>query len=288
VKGFLKGLFVLLLATAVFGGGGYYTYLLYIHPEIQLKEDLNSPTGVQPAFQDPTVDEFQKCLQIEAVGDPLATRRSYTDFIESYPDSSKVEEAKTRLGRIQAALLFSPRATPDKQIIIVKPGDVLNKLSHRLKTTPELLFEINRLETHNLRVGQRLYSVPANFTALIDRPLAKIVVFRDGEFFTQYPILATQGHARTGPVKKGVVAPIAAKVQDKPGWKDGQRVAFGEKGFRESAHWVVLQPPGHTLYTEAEDASENLPKPPSGYGLTGDAVRELSALLRKNDAVTIK
>ncbi len=288
LKTFLKGLFVLLLSVAVFGGGGYYTYLLYIHPELELQADQNSAHKSQPAFVDPTLVEYQKCLEIDAVGDPLASRRTYAEFIENYPDSTKAEDARTRLGNIQAALLLSPRATPEKQVIIVKPGDVLNKLGHRYKTTPELLFEINKLDSQNLRVGQRLYSVPATFSAQIDRPLSKIIVYRDGECCTPSPIRATQGTARVGPPKKGVAAPISAKVQDKPGWKDGQRIGFGEKGFRESTRWVVLHPPGHTLFALPNDPGENLPKPPSGYGLTQDAVRELSALLRKNDTVTIK
>jgi len=288
VRGFLKGLFVLCLTAAVFGGGGYYTYLLYIHPDVELDREKKFPGQMQPAFTDPTLAEFQKCLDIEAIGDPLASRRSYADFLDAFPDSSMAEEARTRLGALQAALLLYPRASPEKQILIVKSGDVLNKISHRLKTSPELLVEINRLETPNLRIGQRLYWVPANFTALIDRPAAKVVVFRGGDFFTQYPILETQGNARVGPPKKGVAPVVNAKVQDKPGWKEGQRVNFGEKGFRESTHWVVLSPPGHTLYTQSAEPADAVPKPPSGYGLAPDAVRELSALLRKNDSVTIK
>jgi hypothetical protein len=288
VRGFLKGLFVLLLATAVFGGGGYYTYLLYIRPDIELEQEKNSPSPPLPAFTDPTLAEYQKCLQIEAVGDPLASRRSFIEFLDNYPDSSKADEARTRLGAIQIALLLNPRATPDKQIVIVKPGEVLNKLSHKLKTSPELLAEMNRLETPNLRVGQRLYSVPANFSAQIDRPTSRVIVLRDGEFFTQYAILGTQGSAHVGAIKKGPPTLITAKVQDKPGWKDGARINFGEKGFSDSIRWVVLSPPGHTLFSMTQDPSDNLPKPPSGYGLAPNAVRELSALLRKNDTVTIK
>jgi len=288
VRGFLKGLFVLCLSAAVFGGGGYYTYLFYIHPEVELEREKKTPGEMQPAFTDPTLAEYQKCLQIEAIGDPLASRRSYADFLDAYPDSSKAEEARTRLGAIQTALLLSPRASPEKQIVIVKSGDVLNKLSHKLKTSPELLAEMNHLETPNLRIGQKLYSVPANFSAVVDRGAAKVVVLRGGDFFTQYPILETQGNARLGPPKKGVAPVISGKVQDKPGWKEGTRVNFGEKGFRESTRWVVLSPPGHTLYTQSTDPTETVPKPPSGYGLAPDAVRELSALLRKNDSVTIK
>lgn len=286
--GFLKGVFVLLLAAVVFGGGGYFTYRLYIHPEMELVQDQKTGGTAQPAFVDPTIAEYQKCLQMESAGDPLAARRTYSEFLENYPDSSKAEEARGRYGAIQTALLLSPRASPDKQVYIVKQGDVLNKVCARFKTSPELLAEINQLENTNLRVGQRLYVAPAGFSAVIERGTSKLVVMRNGDFFTQYPILGTQGNAKLGPPKKGAYSPVSARVQDKPSWKEGQRIGFGEKGYRESARWIVLQPPGHTLYAITPGSGEAAPKPPSGYGLDPDAIRELSALLRKNDPVTIR
>lgn len=285
----------MLLAAVVFGGGGYFTYRLYIHPEMELVRDQKNGGTAPPGFVDPTIAEYQKCLQMEAAGDPLAARRTYAEFLENYPDSSKAEEARARYGAIQTALLLSPRATPDKQVYIVKQGDVLNKVCGRFKTSPELLVEINQLENTNLRVGQRLYVAPAGFSAVIERAAAKVVVLKDGDFFTQYPILGTQGNAKVGPPKKGAYPAVNAKVQDKPSWKDGQRIGFGEKGYREAARWIVLQPAGHTLFSTAPapagkppEAGDAAPKPPSGYALDPDAIRELSALLRKNDPVTIR
>ena len=286
--GFLKGVFVLLLAAVVFGGGGYFTYRLYIHPEMELVKDQKTGGTAQAAFVDPTIAEYQKCLQMEAAGDSLAARRTYAEFLESYPDSSKAEEARARYGAIQTALLLSPRSTPDKQVYIVKQGDVLNKVCARFKTSPELLAEINQLENTNLRVGQRLYIAPAGFSAVIERVASKVVVLKNGDFFTQYPIQGTQGNAKVGAPKKGSYPSVSAKVQDKPSWKDGQRIGFGEKGYRESTRWIVLQPAGHTLYATNPEAGDAAPKPPSGYALDPDAIRELSALLRKNDPVTIR
>lgn len=286
--GFLKGVFVLLLAAVVFGGGGYFTYRLYIHPEMELVQDQKSGGPAPQAFVDPTLAEYQKCLQMETAGDPLAARVTYAEFLDNYPDSSKAEEARARYGAIQTALLLSPRATPDKQVYVVKQGDVLNKVCARFKTSPELLAEINQLENTNLRVGQRLYVAPAGFSAVIDRVASKVVVLKNGDFFTQYPILGTQGNAKVGVPKKGAYTAVSAKVQDKPSWKDGQRIGFGEKGYREATRWVVLQPAGHTLYAATPEAGDAAPKPPSGYALDPDAIRELSALLRKNDPVTIR
>jgi LysM repeat protein len=288
VIGFLKGLFIFLLAVAVFGGGGYFTYQLYIHPEIELQQEKDSPSKPVPAIQDPTLVEYQKCLQMEATGDPLAARRSYADFLDAYPDSSKAEEARYRLGGIQCALLLCPRASPDKPVYTVKSGDVLNKLAHRLKTSPELLLEINRLDSANLRVGQRIFYTEADFSVSIDRVSSKVVVLRGKDFFCQFPILGTQGTARVGAPKKGATPPLSAKVQDKPSWREGQRVSFGEKGYREAPKWIVFQPAGHTLFEHSPEGTDGGPKPPSGYALDREAIEVLAALLRKGDTVTIR
>ncbi len=288
MKWFLKALVVVALTAVVFGGGGYATYLYFMETEIKLAKEKGAPVPVTPELLDPTLVEYQKCLQIEAIGDPLATRRSYLEFIDAYPDSSKFEEARNRLGALQIALLLSPRATPEKEIYVVKSGDSLTKISHRLKTSQELLAEINHIEGVNLRVGQRLYSVPAQFSAVIDRSASKVIVLKAGEFFTQYPIVATLGSARVGAQKKGSLPPLTAKIHDKSAWNAGLRVNFGEKGFQASSRLIVLQPPNHTLYAVPADPAEIMPKPNSGYGLAAEAVRELSALLQKNDTVTIR
>ncbi len=288
VKGFLKAIVLLVLIAAVFGGGGYYTYTLFVLPEVALQRDKESPVPASQGFEDTTVAEYQKCVQLEAAGDPLAAMRSYTEFLNAYPDSTKAEEARFRLGAIQMNLLLSPRMTLGKQAYVVKAGDVLNKISHRLKVSPDLLMAMNRLESSNLRVGQRLVWVPSQFSAIIDRKESKVLILQSGEFFAQYPILSTQGAARVGVLKKGAPAGLRVKVTDKPGWKDGQRLSSNEKGYAESFHWIVFHPGGHTLYAEPGAEMENVPRPSSGYGLLPEAVTALSALLPKNQTVTIR
>ncbi|MEI6712745.1 MAG: LysM peptidoglycan-binding domain-containing protein [Verrucomicrobiota bacterium] len=286
--GFLKALVLIALTAIVFGGGGYYTYSLFVKPEVELQREKDSPVPLAPAFEDSTIGEFQKCAQVEAAGDPLAARSAYLEFLETYPDSSKAEEARFRVGAIQLGLLFTPRMTPGKQAYVVKQGDVMNKICSRLKIAPDLLMAINHLESSNLRIGQRLYWMPSQFSAVIDRPGSKVMILQGGDFFAQVPVISVQGNARVGAIKKGAQAVVSVKVSDKPGWKDGQRVASTDKGYADSLHWIVFQPGGHTLYAEPGAGVENVPRPTSGYGLAPDVVRQLSALLRKNETVTIR
>ena len=284
---FLKTLIVLSLALVVFGGAGYLGYNLYLKPEQELRRELESPESAPPAIVDTTLPEFQKCLGIEAVGDPLASRRAFLDFAEMYPDSPSAEEARFRVGRAQVTLLLSGKMTPDKLVYTVKSGDNLNRLCNRLKCPADLLLQMNHLESSNLRAGERLVYTPANFSVHIDRPLAKVVVRRAGEFFGQYRILSVEGSTKIGIPKKGNDT-ISVKVTDKPGWLNGARVASNEKAYLASARWIVLQPGSHTIYGVSSNQEEPLAKPSSGYGVEVEAIRLLAAVLGKNDTVSIR
>lgn len=284
---FLKTLFVLCLALVVFGGAGYFAYNLYLKPEEELRRELESPQSAPPAIMDTTLPEFKKCLDIEAFGDHLASRRAFLEFAETYPDSPSAEEARFRVGRAQAALLLSGKMTPDKLTYTVKAGDNLNRLCSRLKCSADLLLQMNHLESSNLRVGHRLMYTTANFSVHIDRPLAKVVVRRAGEFFGQYRILSVEGNAKIGIPKKGNEM-VFVKVSDKPGWVNGTRLASNDKAYLNSARWVVFQPGGHTLFGVSSDPDQPLGKPSSGYGVDHEAIRLLAAVLAKNDTVTIR
>jgi hypothetical protein len=288
VATFLKTLVILVLAAGVFGGGGYFTYLLFVKPDVELQKELQSPGTARPAIEDTTLPEFQKCLVVEAAGDPLATRRSFLDFVDAYPDSPNSEEARFRVGKIQADLLFAPRMTPEKRVYNVRAGDGIQRVSQRLKCPIDLFLALNRLEGTALKVGQRLMYIPSDFSVEIDRRMAKVVVYWQKQFFGQYRILETQGSAQIGPgIKKGT-PPSTVKVGDKPGWIDGKRVSGLEAATAGSRRWIVVHSSVHTLYGLVDASEDPAPKPSSGYGVSSDAIRLLAVVLNKNDAILVR
>lgn len=285
---FLKTLVILVLAAAVFGGGGYATYLLFVKPDLELQRELQSPATARPALEDSTLPEFQKCLAVEATGDLLAARRSFLDFAEAYPDSPNAEEARFRVGKIQEQLFFAHRMTPEKQVYVVRPGDGIQRVSHRLKCPTELLLLMNPMENTALKVGQRLMFIPYEFSVEIDRRAAKVILFWKKEFFAQFRIEAVQGSAQMGTgIKKGT-PPITVKVMDKPGWVDGKRVAGPDAVSAGDKRWIVFQSASHTLYGLSQNPEGGAPKPSSGYGVSSEAIRLLAAVLSKNDSVVIR
>ncbi len=284
---FVRSLVVIGLAGVVIGGGGYATYRLYILPEIRLKEDIAKGPPPLEVPQDEGLPHFTRCEEIERASGAAAARKAYAEFLVLYPESGKVDEVRTRLGRLNVRHWLSGQTGPEKSVYVVQAGDVLKRVAARNDSTVELIFEANRLHSLVLQKGQRLVVPQAGFSAKVDRKAKRVLVYRRGQFFCQYPIRGIVGNAAK-PVKPGT-PPVKGKVSEGFGWKDNVRVGFLEKGYREEVvvPWLVVNPGGNTLFTDVSGAAENT-RPPSGYELELGHVRELSAFLRRGDEVLIQ
>jgi LysM repeat protein len=284
---FVRSLVVIGLAGAVIGGGGYATYRLYILPEIRLKEDIAKGPPPLEAPPDEGLPHFTRCEEIERASGAAAARKAYAEFLVLYPESGKVDEVRTRLGRLNVRHWLSGQTGPEKSVYVVQAGDVLKRVAARNDSTVELIFEANRLHSLVLQKGQRLVVPQAGFSAKVDRKAKRVLVYRRGQFFCQYPIRGIVGNAAK-PVKPGT-PPVKGKVSEGFAWKDNVRVGFLEKGYRDEVvvPWLVVNPSGNTLFAEVSGARENT-RPPSGYELELGHVRELSAFLRRGDEVLIQ
>lgn len=250
-----------------------------------------------PPPPDPTVPDFNKIVELQKAGKMQEAKAGFSDFIERYPESTKQEEAKNRLGEINTTLLFSNAPSPEKQTYVVKSGDVITRVAAKTKTSPELLMKVNNLNGIMLRIGQQLTIVPAEFSLVIERRNRKVVLLYKGKFFKQYAIRTEPSAPAAQSGKKGTASTpaklpkVAGRVSDKISWLNGSRVSFSDKGYENSDHWIVIQPSGHSLYTDREPGP-NEPKPQKppggGYGLPAEPMQELAALVSKNTPVTIE
>ncbi len=284
---FARSLVVVGLAVTVIGGGGYATYRLYILPEIRLKEDIAKGPPPLEAPPDEGLPHFLRCEEVERNSGATVARKAYAEFLVLYPESGKVDEVRTRLGRLNVRHWLSAQPGPEKTVYTVQSGDVLKRVASRLESTVELIYEANRLHSLVLQKGQRLVVPQGGFSAKVDRKAQRVLVFRRGVFFCQYPIRVLVGPVGK-PVKAGSAA-IRGKVTEGFGWRENVRVGFLEKGYRDQGviPWLAVNPAGHTVFADVQDAPENA-RPASGYGLEVEHVRELSALLRRGDEVLVQ
>jgi LysM repeat protein len=285
----LKALIIIVLTIVIFGGAAYSTYLLYVKPREELKQA--KALGPVPPPPDPTLGEYQKRLQAQESQTLLEARASWTEFIERYPESTKLDEAKNFLGRLNAAIFLSPIESPEKQVYLVKSGDVITRVAGKMKTTPELLMRSNNLTGSMLKIGQKLIIAESDFSLTIQRRQQRVVLFNNNRFFKQYSILGmpkaatnTSGKATPRPAK------VTGKVADRIAWHNGQRITFTDKEYPHADHWIVVSPGGHTLYNDQPTTPGTTPpqRPPGGgYVLAPEDLREIAALVKKSDLVTI-
>ena len=273
-----KGLILLALCAVVFGAAAWFGYQVLILPKQVPPQELVNGKPAPPA--DPSLPEFEKAMSVKAARQPVAAREALERFIETYPFSTKLGEARKALGAVNSDIFFSATPAPEKTRYEVRPGDSLDRIKRKLKITPELLMRCNNLDDpRRLRVGQVLMISPAEFSVIIDRKAHTLTLLNQKKFFKEY----TAANWNAPAVKQGMErVAIPAKVAKKEAWYNGAPVAFGSKEYAESARWVELNVKGYTLYTEGGQ------KPASGIGMTPEDMEELSTLLNKDVPVVIR
>ena len=275
----LKAFIILALMAAVFGGGAWFTYTLFIQPEQNLKNE--SAFGTPSPPPDATIPEYQRILQLKDDHQWQDARAAYEHFLQTYPASTKLDAAKDDLGEINMALYFSGGPSPDKVAYVIKPGDTLAHIEKALKVPGDVIMRSNGItDPRRLRPGDTLYVAHPDFGLVIDRKARIVTLYNHARFFKQYhPTIWS------APPLKGSPPPLLGKVGEVASYKNGARVAFGSRDYDESSHSVQISPPGYTLYTDPAQGGE---KSGAGIAMSASDMDELSALLTHGVPVTIR
>src|SRR6202163_1948683 len=277
----MKCLFVLLLALIIFGGAAFFSYRLFFKQEIAVRHEQHGDVPPEPT-PDVSLPEFQAAAKLRQEGKLAEARDALAAFIQGYPTGLHVDEAKDLLGEINIDILLSRTPSPEKQEYIVKPGDVLQKVAHKVKSTPELIMRMNNMSGTMLHIGERLLISHPDFSIVVQRKPKLLVVLNHGGFFKQF-------HLREEKLPAKVPSKVTTKVAEVMAWNGGKRVGFGTKEFIGSTRWIRLSSQTYTIYSVPDSAHPALsqPPPPQGLGLAAADVEELSSLVNNKTPVTI-
>jgi LysM repeat protein len=277
----MKWLFLLLLAVVIFGGAAFFSYDLFVKPERKIQQEKSGEIPVEP-IPDVSLPDFQAAAKLRQEGKLIEARDALLNFLQKFPTGQHVEEAKDLLGQVNVEMLFTDYQSPEKQEYIVRSGDVLAKIAHKTKTTPELIMRTNNLSNPMLRVGQRLLISHPDFSIFIQRKAQAVILLNHGNFFKRYHVKVVKLSAKQPPRISTHVAEVMA-------WKGGKRVGFGTKEWLGSTRWIRLAQPGYFLFAVAESGrrEESNQPPPPGLGLSLGDMEELSSLVNSKTAVTI-
>jgi len=271
-----KAVFLLALAGAIFGSAGFFAYELFVKPN---RVPPNEEVSAYKPPPDPSLPELKKVLALKEAGKWVEAQRGIEAFLQNYPFSTKLGEARKALGEVNSHIFFSTDIpSPEKITYEVQRGDALAKIERKFNISRELLMRMNKLQDpRRLSIGQRLLITKPSFSIAIDRGAQTITLRNNHRFFREY-------HAASwtapGPVKGA--QPVEAKVRDKVSWHDGTRVHFGSSEYENADRWIELSVRGYTFYTEGGK------KPAKGIGFSTEEMEELSTLLGKNVPVSIQ
>jgi LysM repeat protein len=277
----MKWLFVLFLAVIIFGGAAWFGYNFVFKQDIEVRKEQRGEITPEPRV-DITLPEFQAAAKLRQEGKLPEARAALTAFIQKYPASQHVEEAKDMLGEVNVDILLSRTPSPEKEEYIVRSGDVLQKIARKLKSTPELIMRMNNLSSTMLHIGDRLLVSHPEFSIFIERKPKLVVLLDHGAFFKQY-------HVREEKLPPRQPAKITTRVSEVMAWKDGKRVGFGTKDYISSTRWIRLAASVYMIYSVPDATHPDLgqPAPASGLGLDASDVEELSGLVNSHTPVTI-
>ena len=113
----------------------------------------------------------------------VEARDALAAFIQKYPTGQHIEEAKDLLGEVNIDIFLSRTPSPEKEEYVVKPGDVLQKIAHKMKTTPELIMRMNNLNGTMLHIGEHLLISHPDFSIVIERKPKVLVLLESWSVF---------------------------------------------------------------------------------------------------------
>jgi len=162
----MKWLFVLLLALVIFGGAAWFGYNTFVKEDIAVKKEQRGEVTPPPAV-DISLPEFQAAAQLRQDRKLTEARDAFISLIQKYPSGKHLDEARDLLGEVNVDILLSRYPSPEKTEYVVKPGDVLAKISRKLKTTPELIMRMNNMSGTMLHIGEHLLISHPDFSIVI-------------------------------------------------------------------------------------------------------------------------
>ena len=272
---------ILVLASAVFGAGWFAFRELYVKPGERLRTDKALPPPTPPP--DPSLADFEKCVQTHLSGDRAASRAGIEVFLREFPTSTKRDAVLDMLGEINSAEFFSVKPNAENTYT-VRSGDALGAVARRTKVTVELLTYLNKLDAKYLQPNQRLIVPQTAFRLVIQQRKQRVVLHNGEKFFRQYPVAAWPG---------GAHAPIrpkqAGKVTEKRALDSAGSIAPTQLRYFGATHMILINIPGHSLYTQPADPKAEVIRPPGGgIGLAPEHMNEIAILLPSGAPVSME
>src|ERR1700692_1583803 len=209
------------MAVGIFGGGGFVAYRLFFKEPGPHRGNGNE--AVVTPTPDPGLAMFEQAKQQIASGDQSDAEKILLALIQSFPDGTRINDARKLLGDLNISAFFSPVPGPDKTEYVVARGDSIARIAAKTKTPAELIFKANGLESLTIQPGKRLILPKGQFSLVFNTKKGDVSLMNNGIFLGWYKPLEVKLPAK--------VVLGQFRTREKIAWSAGIQVAFGEKKY---------------------------------------------------------
>jgi len=177
-------------------------------------------------------------------GDYAAARARALEVWNSTQDPAIKSDAESILNEVGIALVFSPRAMPEKVEYVVASGDSLEKIAKKFNTTVELVRAGNNIKGHLIKVGDRLRVLQGTFSVKVSKSRNDLELYLNDQFFKRYRV-------GTGEFNKTPVGDFVTndRIPQPTWWRpDGKAVPYGDPENLLGTHWISINVKGYGLH----------------------------------------
>jgi len=228
---------------------------------------------------------------LEEKDDLTGARGKWHDILRQAADVRVVSDAEEKIGKMNIALVLTPRPMPEKVDYVVQAGDSIEKIARKHGTTIELVQESNQLKNADLiKAGDRLVVLTGKVSIVVSKGRNDLVVRLNDTFFKRYRI-GTGKYSKT-PIGTFVVA----DRQKEPVWwrPDGKQIPYGDKENILGTRWMSIKATGSTadikgygIHGTWDDASIGKSESAGCVRMRNSDVEELYKLVTAGTLVTI-
>ncbi|MBM3859189.1 MAG: LysM peptidoglycan-binding domain-containing protein [Verrucomicrobia bacterium] len=234
-----------------------------------------------PAAPDPSETALQQAATLKGEG-KLAEARDALQSLAAAPGAA--DPVLAMLGELNAKIVFTGAAAPEKRDHTIVAGDTLGKLAKQFNTTIELIKKANGLSSDMIRLGDRLRIYQGQFAVEINKSANTLTVTDHGKFFKRYRVGSGQ-YNRTPAGEFKIMTRI-----ERPPWfhPDGRTIPFGDPDNILGTHWLGLDVTRYGIHGTWETNSIGKQSSAGCVRLLNDDVAELYLLLPIGTPVTIR
>lgn len=247
------------------------------------------PKGKKEAVKTTSAQEltakqlYTKAIDLKQDGDIVQAKETYQKILAEHPDFGEVEKAQRELENLNMALIFSNKEVPEKTMIHeVAGGDTLGEIAKKYGTTIELIQRSNRLESHVIRVGQKLRIWTGTFNIFVDKSQNILILKDNAEVIKVYDVSTGKNNSTPAGEFK-----IMSRLVDPVWFNKGIVVPPESPQNVLGSRWLGFDLPGYGIHGTVEPEHIGQQVTAGCVRMRNEEVEELYSIVPRGTQVVI-